>query len=43
MPIVRRDDPYSVIHMKGVDIPLNFTTIIKDLEIPEIPNYNFED
>lgn len=36
------ENPYSVIHIQGVDIPLNVTTINEVLEVQEVPNLEYK-
>uniref|UniRef100_M1DI51 Putative plant transposon protein domain-containing protein n=1 Tax=Solanum tuberosum TaxID=4113 RepID=M1DI51_SOLTU len=40
--VVRWDDPHPSIRIRGVDIPLNSTTINKVLEVPEVSNREYE-
>uniref|UniRef100_M1DHC7 Putative plant transposon protein domain-containing protein n=1 Tax=Solanum tuberosum TaxID=4113 RepID=M1DHC7_SOLTU len=42
LPNVRWDEPHPVIHIWGVDIPLNATTINEDLKVPEVSNAEYE-
>ncbi|KAH0699045.1 hypothetical protein KY284_013260 [Solanum tuberosum] len=42
LPTVQRDDPHPAIRNRGVDIPLNATTINEALELPDIPNVEYE-
>lgn len=42
LPIVHWQDPYLVIRVWGVDIPLNCTTINNVLGFPGVPNTEFE-
>ncbi|KAH0716841.1 hypothetical protein KY285_012872 [Solanum tuberosum] len=42
LPTVRLDDPHPVICVRGVNIPLNSTTINEALEVPEVPNHEYE-
>ena len=42
LPIVCLEGPYLVIHVWGVDIPLNITTINEVMEVPEAPNLEYE-
>ena len=37
------DVPYQVIRFRGVDIPLNITTINEELEMSKVSNLAFED
>uniref|UniRef100_M1DMY5 Putative plant transposon protein domain-containing protein n=1 Tax=Solanum tuberosum TaxID=4113 RepID=M1DMY5_SOLTU len=36
------DNPHPVIRIRGVDISLNATAINEALEVPEVPNYEYE-
>ncbi|KAH0722441.1 hypothetical protein KY290_005095 [Solanum tuberosum] len=42
LPTVRYDDSYLVIHVRGVDIPLNATAINEVLDFPDVSNAEFE-
>lgn len=36
-------DPYPVIRVRGVNIPLNIAAINEALEVPQVPNHSFEE
>ncbi|KAH0698473.1 hypothetical protein KY284_012688 [Solanum tuberosum] len=41
-PTVGWDDFYPAIRVRGFDIPLNATTINEVLNLPDVPNVEFE-
>lgn len=43
LPIVRWNDPHPAMHIEGLDIPLEYTTMNEALEVVEVPNHTFED
>uniref|UniRef100_M1DRL2 Putative plant transposon protein domain-containing protein n=1 Tax=Solanum tuberosum TaxID=4113 RepID=M1DRL2_SOLTU len=42
LPTVRWDDSHPIIHIKGVDIPLNVTAINEMLEVSEVSNAEYK-
>uniref|UniRef100_A0A0V0ICV9 Putative ovule protein n=1 Tax=Solanum chacoense TaxID=4108 RepID=A0A0V0ICV9_SOLCH len=42
LPTLRWDDSHPVIRIIEVDIPLNATAINESLEVPKVPNHEYE-